>query len=74
VKTGSQTTTTQNNAAKENPYRLMLGVRVLNIFNRINLELPVGQSVSTAGGFGAASVGNPAAGNRRVEMQIRFGF
>ena len=82
AKTESQTTTTQNNAAKENPYRLTLGVRVLNVFNRVNFELPVGnisspffgQSVSTAGGFGAASVGNPAAGNRRVEMQIRFAF
>jgi len=54
----------------------------LNLFNRNNFDLPVGnlsspffgQSVSTAGGFGAASVGNPAAGNRRVETQVRFEF
>jgi hypothetical protein len=30
--------------------------------------------VATAGGFGAGSVGNPAAGNRRVEAQIRLEF
>ncbi|MBA4185600.1 MAG: hypothetical protein H0X49_16545, partial [Acidobacteria bacterium] len=82
AKTGSQTNAPQNNAANESRYRLTMGVRVLNVFNRVNFDLPVGNlsspffghSVSTAGGFGAASVGNPAAGNRRVEAQIRFSF
>jgi Carboxypeptidase regulatory-like domain len=68
--------------ASESKYRLTLGLRVLNIFNRVNLELPVGnlgspffgQSVATSGGFGVASIGNPAAGNRRIETQIRFEF
>ncbi|HEX6182467.1 MAG TPA: carboxypeptidase-like regulatory domain-containing protein [Pyrinomonadaceae bacterium] len=63
-------------------YRLTTGVRFTNLFNRVNLDLPVGnlgsplfgQSAATAGGFGAGSVGNPAAGNRRVEAQIRFEF
>jgi hypothetical protein len=53
-----------------------------NLFNRVNLDLPVGnlgsplfgRSAATAGGFGAGSVGNPAAGNRRVEAQLRFEF
>jgi hypothetical protein len=50
--------------------------------DRTNFDLPVGnlsspffgQPVSTTGGFGAASVGNPAAGNRRIETQIRLEF
>ncbi len=68
--------------AGDKPYSLIVSARAVNLFNRANLGTPVGnlsspffgQSVSTAGGFGAASVGNPAAGNRRVELQIRFGF
>jgi hypothetical protein len=36
-----------------------------------NLSSPFfGQSLSTAGGFG----GGGAAGNRRIEMELRFGF
>jgi hypothetical protein len=68
--------------AGEKPYNLLFGVRAINLFNRTNFASPVGnlsspffgQSVATAGGFGAASVGNPAAGNRRLEAQIRFSF
>jgi len=79
---GRQPGVSGGGATNESRYRLTLGVRILNLFNRNNLDLPVGnlsspffgQSVSTAGGFGAASVGNPAAGNRRVETQVRFEF
>jgi hypothetical protein len=57
-------------------------LRFVNLLNRVNLDVPVGnlaspnfgRSVATAGGFGAGSVGNPAAGNRRVEAQIRVEF
>lgn len=69
-------------AGGEGRFRLTPGLRFTNLFNRVNLDAPVGnlgsplfgRSVATAGGFGAGSVGNPAAGNRRVEAQIRFEF
>jgi hypothetical protein len=69
-------------AGGEGRYRLTPGVRFINLLNRVNLDLPVGnlasplfgRSAATAGGFGAGSVGNPAAGNRRVEAQLRFEF
>jgi hypothetical protein len=71
-----------NGKRSEKPYSLAVSARAMNLFNRTNLANPVGnisspffgQAVSTAGGFGAASVGNPAAGNRRIELQIRFSF
>lgn len=74
-----QSSTRGNNDVR---YRLTLGIRVLNVFNRANFDLPDGslnspffaQPTSTAGGFGAASVGNPAAGNRRIETAVRFEF
>jgi hypothetical protein len=63
----------------EKPYSLTFAVRVQNLFNRTNASPPVGDlssaffglSTSLAGGFGG---GNPAAGNRRVETQVRFSF
>lgn len=66
----------------EKPYSLTLFARAINLFNRTNFASPVGnlsspffgQSTSVSGGFGAASVANPGAGNRRIELQIRFGF
>jgi hypothetical protein len=66
--------------APEQPYKLMLGVNILNIFNRANLNFPVGnlsspffgQSTTTVGGFGVG--GNSAAGNRRIQFQVRFSF
>jgi len=69
-------------AGGDGRFRLTLGARIINIFNRVNLDLPVGnlgspffgQSVAVTGGFGAARQGHPAAGNRRVETQIRFEF
>jgi hypothetical protein len=72
----------RSDAGVEGRYRLTFGVRVLNLFNRVNLDLPVGnlgstlfgQSTATAGGFGAVSGGHPAAGNRRVDTLLRFEF
>lgn len=69
-------------AGGEARYRLTTGLRFTNLFNRVSLDLPVGnlgsplfgRAAATAGGFGAGSVGNPAAGNRRVEAQLRFEF
>ena len=66
-------------------YSLTFSINFQNLFNRTNAGLPVGnlssplfgESLSTAGGFGGfggGGGGNPAAGNRRVQAQIRFSF
>jgi hypothetical protein len=60
-------------------YSLNLSVQVWNLFNRANLNVPVGnlssplfgRSNSTAGGSGA---GDPLSGSRVVELQVRFSF
>ena len=54
---------------------------MLNLFNHSNLGAPIGnlssplfgQPTSGAGRFGAGG-GNQNAGNRRVELQLRFSF
>jgi hypothetical protein len=64
----------------EQPYKLLLGVNIQNLFNRTNLNLPVGnlsspffgQATTTVGGFGIG--GNSAAGNRRIQFLVRFSF
>ncbi|HEX8175819.1 MAG TPA: carboxypeptidase regulatory-like domain-containing protein [Pyrinomonadaceae bacterium] len=68
-------------ANAEKRYGLTLTLRVQNLFNRTNGGVPVGnlssplfgQSVSSAGSFGFGGA-NPAAGNRRLETQLRFTF
>lgn len=73
---------TVNGKQGEKPYGVIFSTRIINLFNRSNFGLPIGnlsspffgQSISTAGGFGAGSISNPAAGNRRIEAQIRFSF
>lgn len=64
-------------------YNLTFSINFQNLFNRTNAGLPVGnlsstlfgESLSTIGGFGGGGGGgNPAAGNRRVQAQIRFSF
>ncbi|HEX8337268.1 MAG TPA: carboxypeptidase regulatory-like domain-containing protein [Pyrinomonadaceae bacterium] len=65
----------------EKRYGLTFGLRVQNLFNRTNAAAPVGNlssplfglSTSSSGSFGFGG-GNPAAGNRRVEAQLRFTF
>ncbi|BDC51622.1 hypothetical protein F183_A39370 [Bryobacterales bacterium F-183] len=71
-------------------YSLTLSVSARNLFNTVNLAAPVGnlssalfgQSTSTSGGggFGGGGGGGPmggdgsGAGNRRVDIQLRFSF
>jgi hypothetical protein len=65
----------------DSPYNLTIGLQFTNLFNRTNLNTPVGnlssnrfgQSTSTAGGFGFGG-GGGAGGNRRVELQMRFSW
>ncbi len=61
-------------------YTLTATIAARNVINHVNLGQPVGdlsspffgQATSTAGGFGPLAGG--AAGNRRIEMQLRFTF
>jgi hypothetical protein len=67
----------------DSPYNLTVGLEFSNLFNRTNLNTPVGslnsnrfgESTSTAGGFGFGGGGGGGnAGNRRVSLQLRFSF
>ncbi|MEA2172924.1 MAG: hypothetical protein QOD00_516 [Blastocatellia bacterium] len=68
-----------NETAKR--YNMTFSVNVQNLFNRTNEGTPIGNlsspffgiSNTTAGGFGFGGQ-NVAAGNRRVELQLRFSF
>lgn len=61
-------------------YNLTFSINVQNLLNHTNLGTPIGnltsplfgQSNTSAGGFGFG--GGQAAGNRRVELQLRFTF
>jgi hypothetical protein len=67
-------------SAASSRYSLTFSVSARNLLNNVNLAPPVGQlsspffgqSIATAGGFGRD--GGGSAGNRRVEMQLRFNF
>jgi hypothetical protein len=60
-------------------YSVTLSASARNLLNTVNLAPPVGdlssrlfgQSVATAGGYGRDG---GAAGNRRIELQLRFNF
>jgi len=76
--------------ASDSRYQLTFGANFTNIFNRVNLAAPIGNLSSTLfgqprsiiGGFGGFGPGGGgpggafggAAGNRRVELQVRFNF
>ncbi|HEX8775327.1 MAG TPA: TonB-dependent receptor [Pyrinomonadaceae bacterium] len=70
--------------ANETPkrYNLTVSLNVQNLLNRTNAGIPIGnlssplfgQSNSTAGRFGFGGGGNQSAGNRRVELLLRFSF
>ena len=70
-----------NAPAAEKRYTLTLSVNIQNLLNHTNLTNPIGnlsspqfgQSISTAGGFGGPG-GSSAAGNRRIQVQVRLGF
>ena len=63
-------------------YNLTFSVNVQNLLNRTNPGAPVGnlssplfgQPTTTAGRFGFGGGGAQAAGNRRVELQLRLSF
>jgi hypothetical protein len=66
----------------EKRYNVTFTVRATNLFNRTNLNTPVGnltsplfgQSNSTASAFGFGAGGNSQAGNRKLELGLRFSF
>jgi hypothetical protein len=68
--------------AERHRYNLNFSVNIQNLLNNTNEGQPVGnlssplfgQSIGTAGGFGRGGGGGQAAGNRRVELQLRFSF
>ncbi|HEY6190378.1 MAG TPA: carboxypeptidase regulatory-like domain-containing protein [Pyrinomonadaceae bacterium] len=63
-------------------YNLTVSLSVQNLLNHTNAGIPIGnlssplfgQSNSTAGRFGFGGGGNQSAGNRRVELLLRFSF
>jgi hypothetical protein len=68
--------------APEKRYTVTFSVNIQNLLNNTNLSQPIGnlsspqfgESISTAGSFGFGPSGSAAAGNRRIQVQIRFGF
>lgn len=67
----------------EKRYNLALSVQIFNLLNHTNLGQPVGnlssrdfgRPIALAGGFGfGGGGGSNAAGNRRVQAQLRFTF
>jgi hypothetical protein len=69
-------------AAPEKRYTFTFSVNIQNLLNRTNLSQPIGnlsspnfgESTSTAGSFGFGPGGSAAAGNRRIQVQVRFSF
>ena len=63
------------------PYNLNVGLRITNLFNTVNEGNPVGsisspffgQPTGISGGFGFGGFGGNA-GNRRVDLQMRFSW
>ncbi len=63
----------------EKRYNLTLSISARNLLNHLNPGMPIGnlssplfgQSNQLAGGFGPD---HSAAGNRRLELQLRFSF
>jgi hypothetical protein len=66
----------------EKRYNVTFSVNIQNLFNRTNLSQPIanlssprfGESTSTVGSFGFGPSGSAAAGNRRIQLQVRFSF
>ena len=68
--------------APEKRYTVTFSVNIQNLLNKTNLSQPIGnlsspqfgESISSAGSFGFGPSGSAAAGNRRIQIQVRFGF
>jgi hypothetical protein len=68
--------------APEKRYTVTFSLNIQNLLNSTNLSQPIGnlsspqfgESISTAGSFGFGPSGSAAAGNRRIQIQMRFGF
>jgi hypothetical protein len=68
-----------NGPAPEKRYTVTFSINIQNLLNHTNLTNPIGnlsspqfgQSISSAGGFGGPG---SSAGNRRMQVQVRFGF
>ncbi|HEX6284719.1 MAG TPA: hypothetical protein VFZ71_07580, partial [Pyrinomonadaceae bacterium] len=66
----------------EKRYTLTFSVNIQNLLNTTNRSNPIsnlssprfGESTSTVGSFGFGPSGSAAAGNRRIQLQVRFGF
>ena len=66
----------------EKKYTVTFSVNIQNLLNNTNLQNPIGnlsssrfgESTATAGSFGFGPGGSAAAGNRRIQLQVRFGF
>jgi carboxypeptidase family protein len=72
-----------NNApTPEKRYTLTLSVNIQNLLNTANLANPIGnlssprfgEPFASAGSFGFGPSGSAAAGNRRIQVQVRLGF
>ena len=71
-----------SNASAEKRYTLTLSVNIQNLLNHTNLSNPIGnlssprfgESFSTSGSFGFGPSGSAAAGNRRIQVQVRLSF
>ena len=67
-------------ASGSGKYNLTASISARNVINHVNYAPPVGnlsspsfgESTSLAGGFGPFASG--AAGNRKIELQVRFSF
>jgi len=86
---GAQPAPAQSGAARsgsgptpEKRYTVTFSVNIQNLLNNTNLANPIGnlssprfgESFSTAGSFGFGPGGSAGAGNRRIQLQVRFGF
>jgi len=66
----------------EKRYNMTFSVNIQNLLNTTNLNQPIGnlssprfgESTSTANSFGFGPGGSAAAGNRRIQVQLRFSF
>ena len=71
-----------NGGSAEKRYTLTLSVNIQNLLNHTNLSNPIGnlssprfgESFSTSGSFGFGPSGSAAAGNRRIQVQVRLSF